>query len=414
MAPDAKTILGINGLGRIGKLTLWNHVAQGSFDGIVVNVGRQAGTSLADLAHYIERDSTYGSLARYLHGYRASGPVIRDVDDARGTMTVGETRVRVLREHRNPREIGWGDSGVSLVVDTTGRFTDPTAPADHPEGSLRGHLEAGAERVILSAPFKIKDKSRSMPDDAVTIVMGINECDYDPTVHRIVSGASCTTTCLAHMLKPLFDRIGVDRILTASMATVHAATATQDVLDRMAKPGASDLRKNRSIFNNIILTTTGAAATLALVLPEVRRIGFMAESVRIPTTAGSLVILSVTVQDEDPNRPLRKELIKEIYSDVAKDPRGYLVVSDEQNVSSDIIAYPRAGAVIEAHEIHTRTAEVTVDPRGLEPDGTGGLLSIPVTQAVIYGWYDNEMGGYVHMLGELTCEVASSMARCRT
>ena len=128
--------------------------------------------------------------------------------------------------------------------------------------------------------------------------MGINDSDYDPRRHRIVSNASCTTTCLAHMMKPLLNAFGPQRILSASMATVHAATGSQQVLDRLPKAGKTDLRKNRSIMNNIILTTTGAAKALALVIPEMEQIGFIAESVRIPTATGSLIILVVNLQEE--------------------------------------------------------------------------------------------------------------------
>ena len=235
-ASESGLKLGINGLGRIGKLTLWTHVANKYFDEVLVNVGREVGSSLTDLAAYIGSDSTYGSLARYLHGYRGE-QAIRDVNERTGTMTIDGVRVRILRESRNPLDLGWREQGVRLVVDTTGQFKDPAAPPDAPKGSVRGHLEAGAEKVIVSAPFKIKDPSLAMPGDAVTTVMGINENDYDPRVHKIVSNASCTTTCLAHMMKPLIDFFGSRRILTASMATVHAATGSQEVLDRWPVEG---------------------------------------------------------------------------------------------------------------------------------------------------------------------------------
>ena len=175
----------------------------------------------------------------------------------------------------NPQEIEWKAHDVSLVVDTTGQFLDPALPADNPKGSVRGHLEAGAEKVVVSAPFKIKHEGANMPEDAVTTVMGINANDYDPRRHRIVSNASCTTTtCLAHMMKPLINAFGAKRILSASMATVHAATGSQQVLDRLPGTGKTDLRKNRSILNNIILTSTGAAKALRLVIPEMESIGF--------------------------------------------------------------------------------------------------------------------------------------------
>jgi glyceraldehyde 3-phosphate dehydrogenase len=239
-----------------------------------------------------------------------------------------------------------------------------------------------------------------MPDDAVTTVKGINEHDYDSSRHKIISGASCTTTCLAHMMKPLMDFIGVKRILIASMATVHAAT---------------DLRKNRGILNNIILTSTGAAKTLALVLPEMKQIGFMAESVRVPITTGSLIILTVNIQEDETKISVNRRVINDIYKQAADATDGYLVYTDEQNVSGDIIAMPKAAAVIEGHETHTRTAEVTLDVERLSglkkahlEDLKDAEVRIPLTQVVVYGWYDNEMGNYVNMLGELTMMIAES------
>lgn len=406
--------LGINGLGRIGKLTLWHHISRKYFKEIVINVGREVGTSLRDIAHYIVRDSTYGSLPMYLYGCKCSD-VIRDIDESNGTMNIDGVKVSILRKSRNPKDLNWKHHNISLVIDTTGGFADPTLSANEPKGSLRGHIEAGAERVILSAPFKIKDKTKAMPDDAVTCVKGINDHDYDPSRHKIISAASCTTTCLSHMMKPLLDSIGAKRILTASMATVHAATGSQQVLDRMAKAGATDLRKNRGILNNIILTTTGAAKALALVLPQMKQIGFIAESVRVPITTGSLIILVVNIQEEEAKISINRDVINDIYRRAAESPDGYLVYTDEQNVSGDIIAMPKAPAIIEGHETHTRTAEVTIDVErvcGLKKEHVEDLkdteVKIHITQAVIYGWYDNEMGNYVHMLGELTKDIAES------
>ncbi|WP_420263738.1 type I glyceraldehyde-3-phosphate dehydrogenase [Candidatus Magnetominusculus dajiuhuensis] len=405
--------LGINGLGRIGKLVLWRHVAARDFDEIVVNVGRAVGTSLNDIAYYIGRDSTYGSLGKYLYGFKDQ-PAIANIDDGTGTMTINGVKVTVLRKSRNPKDIGWAGHGVEVVVESSGAFVDPTIPADDPKGALAGHLDSGAKKVILSAPFKIKDKSKPMPDDAVTVVMGINEHDYNPARHRFISAASCTTTCLAHMFKPLINKIGPKKILTASMATVHAATGTQEVLDRLAKPKDKDLRKNRSIFNNIILTTTGAADTLALVIPEMSQIGFIAESVRIPTTTGSLVILVVNIQEEPDRIIVDRDYINGIYKEAAENsPHRLVVYSEEQNVSSDIISMPLAAVIIEAHETHTRTAEITFDAGrlvGVKKEILEGLkdnmVRIPLTQAVIYGWYDNEMGSYVNALSMLTTMAA--------
>ncbi|MDM8555016.1 glyceraldehyde 3-phosphate dehydrogenase NAD-binding domain-containing protein [Desulfococcaceae bacterium HSG7] len=412
--------LGINGFGRIGKLTVWHHINRKYFGELVINIGRQAGVSIEDIAHYIERDSNYGLLSGYLYGCNAK-PVIGDLDEKQGCMTVDGMPVRFLRTARNPAEIGWRNQDVPIVVDTTGQFLDPAQPGDLPKGSIRGHLNAGAEKVIASAPFKFKDKSKEladgMPDDAVTTVMGVNDDVYDPRRHRIISNASCTTTCLAHMVKPLLNILGPQKILSASMATIHAATGSQQVLDRLPKTGATDLRKNRSILNNIILTSTGAAKALRLVIPEMEQIGFIAESVRIPTSTGSLVILVLNIQEEIAGEPIRREYINGIYREAAADdPKGYLNYTDEQNVSGDIIGLPRAAATIEGHETHTRTAEIRLDLRtvpGLEQKIISALentvIRVPVTQTVIYGWYDNEMGSYVNMLGDRTVTIAEDM-----
>ncbi len=408
--------LGINGFGRIGKLTVWHHVARKYFDEIVVNIGRQAGVSLADIAHYLERDSTYGWLHGYLYGHMGQ-PVVGDLDEGSGSMMIDGVKVVFLRHHRDPADIGWGDYDARLVVDTTGQFLDPVAGLNHPQGTARGHLASGADKVILSAPFKLKNEGTPMPEDAVTTIMGINDSDYDPRRHTIVSNASCTTTCLAHMMKPLIDAFGSKKIMSASMATVHAATGSQEVLDRLPKAGKADLRKNRSIMNNIILTTTGAAKALRLVIPEMEEIAFIAESVRVPTSSGSLIILVTNLQEEPAGIYVSREMINDIYRQAAADnTQSYLYYTDKQNVSGDIIGLPKVAATIEGHETHTRTAEAAIDLAhipGLNIDVLSNpketVIRIPVTQAVIYGWYDNEMGSYVNMLGDRTVSIAELM-----
>ncbi len=408
--------LGVNGFGRIGKLTVWHHVARKFFDEIVVNIGRTAGTSIEDIGHYVERDSTYGWLHGYLYG-QAGQPVVSDLDEDSGTMMIDGLRVRFLRTDRNPVDINWRNQGVRLVVDTTGQFLDPTLEAEYSAGALRGHLESGAEKVIVSAPFKIRDKGTPMPVDAITTVMGINGNDYDPRRHNIISNASCTTTCLAHMMKPLINAFGPKKIMSASMATVHATTGSQQVLDRLPKTGKTDLRKNRSIFNNIILTSTGAANALRLVIPEMEEIAFIAESVRVPTSSGSLIILVINLQEEPSGELVERNQINNIYRQAAIDgPEGYLYYSDKQNVSGDIVGMPKVATIIEGYETHTRTAEATIDLAkvpGLEkmnfPDPQNTVVRLPVTQAVIYGWYDNEMGSYVNMLGDRTVSIAETM-----
>ncbi|HYA43542.1 MAG TPA: glyceraldehyde 3-phosphate dehydrogenase NAD-binding domain-containing protein [Syntrophobacteraceae bacterium] len=429
--------LGINGLGRIAKLSIWHHVERKHFSEIVVNIGREVGTRLADIAGFVERDSTYGALHTFLYGSRA-GRVIEEIDEKSGSFMINGVKTTFLRNARNPSHIDWRKHGVDLVVDATGSFVDPAVSQEDPKGSVRGHLASGAKKVIVSAPFKIKEKGREMPPDAVTTIMGINDSDYDPKKHLLISNASCTTTCLAYMVKPLLDYFGAQRILSAAMTTVHAATSSQSVLDRAPKAKATDLRKTRSAFNNIILTSTGAAKALGLVIPEMKTIGFIAESVRIPVTTGSLVILALLIQDESMSNPVNRELVNDIYRRaVSHFPEGYLVYSEEQNVSSDIIGLPRAAAVIEGFETHTRTSAVRIDVERLTSavqylDSSGAessasldlgiyakkkaelsqrqrFIEVPVTQAVIYGWYDNELGSYTNMLGDCTVSIARLM-----
>lgn len=408
--------LGINGLGRIGKLTLWHHASRRSFESLVVNPGREVGKSLQHFAEYVERDSTYGTLSRYVHGFRG-GRTIEEVNEEKGTMRVNGVPVTVLRENRNPKDIQWKEHGVDIVADCTGVFRDPTTPADEPGGSLRGHLVAGAKKVILSAPFKMRDKSESIPEDTVTNIQGINEEAYDAKRHVIISGASCTTTCLSFMVKPLLDRLGSEPVLSASMVTVHATTGGQKILDHPPSAGSDDLRKSRSTFNNIILTTTGAADALGQVIPAMKGIAFVAESVRIPTSTGSIVVLTLNIQD-DLDNPMSREKINDIYREAASGYLSqYVSYSDSQNVSSDIVG-TAAATVIEGRETRAHTSRVKVNlsnacriiKTGQPVQEVGGsILEIPVTRVVIYGWYDNELGSFCNILGETTKRIARSL-----
>jgi glyceraldehyde 3-phosphate dehydrogenase len=415
MISGEKPVLGINGLGRIGKLTLWHHISRKFFSEIIVNVGRKVGTKLEDIALYIEKDSTYGLLQRYLYGHK-SEQIIKDIDEEKGTMLIDGIPVTILRETRNPRNIRWKQYGAKIVIESTGKFKDPSIPSEANGGSVRGHLEAGAEKVIVSAPFKIKTKRLNMPEDTATIVAGINDDTYNHVKNHIVSSASCTTTCLAYMIKPLLDYFGHQKILSASMATIHAVTGTQAVLDRLPATGAIDLRKTRSFMNNIILTTTGAAKTLGLIIPEMGKIGFIAESVRVPTTTGSLIILVVAFHDETGNPKINRKLINSIYQEAQKrDKRGYIKYTEEQNVSTDIIGMFGPATIIEGSETHTRTAFASLElskvakiPKSVAiASSCPTHVEIPITQASIYGWYDNELGSYTNMMGDLTVRIAS-------
>ena len=404
--------LGINGLGRIGKLVLWNHLGRDDFDRLVVNVGRQVGTSLDAVVQYIAKDSTYGPLHRYLFG-QAGVRDIHVVDEERGLIGAYGKEIVVLREARDPRDIPWRDHGVSLVVECTGTFRDPHAEPDAGKGSLRGHLAAGARVVVQSSPFKLR-QGAALPDDAAILIHGINDYQFDPATHKLVSAASCTTTALAHMIRPLLERDLTRNMITAGMSTVHAVTNSQPVLDAVPKAGATDLRKTRGALGNVVLTSTNAAAALEMVMPEIGRIGFMADSVRIPTQSVSLIILNVTFQSEtraDGTVTVERDAINAIYREAAEgEAKGLLVLSDEQNVSADMLGED-AAVVIEGVETHTRTGfmDLKVPARTPGAEEPGDTVRLPLTHVKIFGWYDNEMGSYTHRLGELTTRVAKNM-----
>jgi glyceraldehyde 3-phosphate dehydrogenase len=401
---SAPRVLGINGLGRIGKLTLWYHLGHQDFDRFVVNVGRPVGTSLRSLAEYIAKDSTYGPLHRYLGGFQAQ-PDVTVVDEDKGLIRAHGKEIAVLREARNPKDIPWRDNGVSLVVDCTGKFQDPHAEVDDAKGALRGHLAAGARAVVQSSPFKSKREGVALPDDSAFLIYGINHLDYDPGKHKLVSAASCTTTALAHMMRPLLARDLTHNMITAGMSTVHAATASQPVIDSVPSSGARDLRKTRGAMDNIVITSTNAAKALEQVMPEIATIGFMADSVRIPTVTASLIILNVTFQTEmlpDGTVSVDRDAINTIYRDAAEgEARGLVKYSEEQNVSTDMIGED-AAVVIEAVETHTRTGFVDLRL-------AIGVERVPLTHVKIFGWYDNEMGSYTHRLGQLTAHVARTL-----
>lgn len=393
---EGRRILGINGIGRIGKLTLWNNLHQKYYDGIVINAGREVGKSLEDAIAYLTTDSTYGTLDHFLYGYTGQSCEARVIDRAEARIELCGLPVKLLTSARNPRDIGWAQTGVRLVIDCTGAFLDPTRPAGHIKGSLRGHLEAGAEKVILSAPFKTADVGYPLPEDCATFVYGVNHAGYDPLRHNIISAASCTTTGLAHMVKPLADTRETADIITASMTTVHAATNNQGILDSPPKAGSKDLRRNRAVFNNLIPTSTGAAIALEEIIPDIKRVGFMADSIRVPASTVSLISLNLTfrtVFDADGTPVITRDFINDIYRKAAAGPqKDLLIYSEQQNVSADLVGC-RAAVVIEGRENHTRT--------GLLSLGAAAELNIPVTHAKIFGWYDNEFGCYVNCMGKL-------------
>jgi glyceraldehyde 3-phosphate dehydrogenase len=401
---SAPRTLGINGLGRIGKLTLWYHLAHDDFDRFVVNVGRPVGTSLQSIVEYVAKDSTYGPLHRFLGGCQGH-PDCQVLDDAAGLVRAHGKEILFLREVRNPKDIPWRDNGIGLVVDCTGKFRDPHTDAGDPKGALRGHLTAGARCVLQSSPFKSKLKGVPLPDDAAILIHGINHLDYDPSKHKLVSAASCTTTALAHMMRPLLARDATRNMITAGMSTVHAVTNSQPVLDAVPGAGDKDMRKKRGAMGNIVLTSTNAANALEQVMPEIARIGFMADSVRIPTSSVSLIILNVTFQSEsapDGAISIDRDDINLIYKEAAEgEARGLVRYTEEQNVSADMLGED-AAVTIEAIETHTRTGFVDLTLEGKEH-------RVPLTHVKVFGWYDNEMGSYTYRLGELTAHVAKSL-----
>jgi glyceraldehyde 3-phosphate dehydrogenase len=402
-----KRILGINGIGRIGKLTLWNQLNQKHFDGIVINAGREIGRKIDDVIHYLTTDSTYGTLDRFLYGYSGKSSDVKVLDQSEGIIEMDGIPVKILKKARNPRDIDWSKSGVRIVIDCTGNFLDPSLSANHPKGSLRGHLEAGAEKVIVSAPFKLANSSQKIPDDSIVMVYGVNHFIYEPMRHHIISAASCTTTGLAHMVKPLLDTEETSRIVTASMTTVHAATNNQNILDSPPGAGSKDLRRNRSVFNNIIPTSTGAAIALEEILPEIKKVGFMADSIRVPTSTVSLISLNLTFRTglSDNGDPIiNRSFINDLYKKAAEGAqKGLLVFSEFQNVSTDLMG-KEAAIIIEGHENHTRTGFLSIDADTLQNYGikTSEDFNLPVTHAKIFGWYDNEFGCYVNCMGRLT------------
>ncbi|MGI6395485.1 MAG: glyceraldehyde 3-phosphate dehydrogenase NAD-binding domain-containing protein [bacterium] len=396
-----RNVIGINGFGRIGKLTMWHLILSDDFDKIVINTGREVGKSLDDLVDYAKNDSTYGTLSSYLFGFRGKEEV-EITDYEKGEVTFFGKKVVFLRKERSPEKIGWDKEGVGIVIETTGKFTDPVNDPSA-QASLRGHIASGAKKVILSAPFKFKGKNKTMPEDAIMMVYGANHQSFNPGKHHVISAASCTTTALAHLVKPLLDNEVTASMLTASMSTIHAMTNSQSVLDSVPSTGTSDLRKNRAAGSNIILSTTGAAKALEYILPEMKNIGFMADSVRIPVLTVSLINLNITFNsplDNDGFPTITREVINNIYEEASIGKyAGLIHYSKRQNVSEDVKG-KMAAVVIESNDTHTRTGFIDIPP----------VSNVPVTHAKIFGWYDNEMGSYVYSLCKLVSYISKTMS----
>jgi glyceraldehyde 3-phosphate dehydrogenase len=331
--------VGINGFGRIGR-NFWRALDEGADRGIEVVAANDLG-DLKTMAHLLKYDTVAGPL---------KAPVAVDGD----TIHVGDKSIKILAE-RDPAALPWGDLGVDIVIESTGRFT--TGPA------ARAHVNGGAKKVIISAPAKEED---------ITIVMGVNDDKYDPAAHTILSNASCTTNCVAPMAKVLLENFGIVKGL---MTTVHAYTQDQNLQDGPH----GDLRRARAAAQNIVPTSTGAAKATSLVIPELKG-KLDGYSLRVPVITGSITDLVVEL-----GREATKDEVNAAFKAAAEGPlKGILCYTEDPIVSSDIVGSP---------------ASCTFDA--------------PITMAYgnqvkVFGWYDNEWG-YSNRLVDLTALVASRL-----
>ena len=289
----------INGFGRIGRQSLRTIMERhGDIDVVAVNDLTDTKTA----AHLFRYDSTYG---------RYPGTVAH----GEGVITVDGKPIKYLAE-RDPSKLPWKDLGIEVVVESTGIFTDGA--------KAKAHLDAGAKRVIISAPATNED---------FTVVLGVNEDKYDPDKHKIISNASCTTNCLAPVVKVLQDELG---ILAGAMTTIHSYTNDQVILDFPHK----DLRRARAAAINIIPTTTGAAKALHLVVPEIKG-KLDGCSLRVPTATVSIIDLSVWV-----SKATSKDAVNALFRRYESGRmKGILGVSDEPLVSSDFRGDSRSSIV---------------------------------------------------------------------
>jgi len=337
--------VGINGFGRIGR-NYWRAVNAASAAGqagagSIEIVAANDLTDTATLAHLLKYDTVLGTL-------------VQDVSVDGDAIRVGDKKLAVLAE-RDPAALPWRDLGVDVVIESTGRFTKA--------GDARKHLDAGAKKVIISAPAS---------DEDITIVMGVNDSAYDPAQHNIISNASCTTNCVAPMAKVLNDNFGVVKGL---MTTIHAYTNDQVILDFPHK----DLRRARAAAQNIIPTSSGAAKATALVLPELKG-KFDGMAMRVPVPDGSVTDLVVQL-----TREVTKDEVNAAFKAAAEGTlKGYLHYTADKIVSSDIVGTPWS---------------CTFD---------SSLTMSFGDQVKIIGWYDNEWG-YSNRLADLTALVGTHL-----
>ncbi len=332
------TKVGINGFGRIGRLAFkaMKERHDGELDVVVVNDLTDAKTN----AHLLKYDSSYGVYPG-------------KVETRESAIAVDGREIRIVSE-RDPGQIPWRSYGVDIVIESTGLFTQAAKAA--------AHLQGGARKVIISAPARGED---------ITVVLGVNEEKYDPARHHIISNGSCTTNCIAPVVKVLHQNFGVSRAL---MTTIHSYTNDQRILDVFHR----DLRRARSAAINIIPTTTGAARVVGVVIPELQG-KLHGIAVRVPTPVVSLVDLVA-----DLKRDVSAEEINSAFRSAAEgELKGILEYCDEPLVSSDFKGNP-------ASSIFDALSTMVID---------GNMVKV-------LSWYDNEWG-YSCRLADLTAYIAS-------
>jgi glyceraldehyde 3-phosphate dehydrogenase len=331
--------VGINGFGRIGR-NFYRAVQASGADIEIVAVNDLTDTKT--LAHLLKYDSILGRLGR-------------DVIAGDNEITVAGTGSFPVLAERDPGNLPWAKVGADVVIESTGFFVDAA--------SAGKHITAGAKKVIISAPAKGED---------ITIVMGVNNQDYDPEVHNIISNASCTTNCLAPMAKVIDDVFGIERGL---MTTIHAYTHDQNVLDYPHK----DLRRARAAALNMIPTTTGAAKAIALVMPQLKG-KLDGYAMRVPLPTGSATDLTVQLK-----KPATKEEINAAIKAASEGSlKGILSYTEDPIVSTDIVT----------------------DPSSCIFDS--GLTYVNGDMAKVVGWYDNEWG-YSNRLVDLITYVGKTL-----
>jgi glyceraldehyde 3-phosphate dehydrogenase len=335
--------VGVNGFGRIGRNFFRALEAQkaegGNTDIEVVAVNDL--TDNASLAHLLKFDTILG---------RFPAEISLEGED---TIVVGSTKIKALEIKEGPAALPWGDLGVDVVVESTGIFTDARA---------KGHLEAGAKKVIISAPAK---------DEDITIVLGVNDDKYDGS-QNIISNASCTTNCLAPLAKVLNDEFGIVKGL---MTTIHAYTQDQNLQDGPHK----DLRRARAAALNIVPTSTGAAKAIGLVMPELKG-KLDGYALRVPVPTGSVTDLTAEL-----SKSVSVEDINAAYKAAAEGKlKGLLKYYDAPIVSSDIVTDPHSSIF------------------------DSGLTKVIDNQAKVVSWYDNEWG-YSNRLVDLVALVGKSL-----